>query len=64
MRTTLDLPSPILEQAMKLSNQKTKTGVIIMALEDYVRKNRIQELRKFRGKINLDIDLKKLRKRT
>jgi hypothetical protein len=64
MRTTIDLPRPLVEEAMKWSHQKTKTGVIITALEDYVRKNRIQELKKFRGKVKIDIDLDALRKRS
>ena len=64
MRTTLDLPAPLLSEAMKLSHQKTKTAVIISALEDFVRKTRISDLKKYRGKIDLDIDLNTLRKRT
>ncbi|HCE44242.1 MAG TPA: hypothetical protein DET40_11900 [Lentisphaeria bacterium] len=64
MRTTLDLPNALVEEAMKLSHQRTKTAVLVTALEDFVRKNRIQGLKKFRGKINLDIDLDKLRKRS
>ena len=44
MRTTLDLPAELIEEAMTLSRQRTKTGVIVAALEDYVRKNRIQGL--------------------
>jgi hypothetical protein len=57
MRTTLDLPMPLMDQAIKVSNQKTKTAVIIEALEDFVRKSRIQGLKKFKGKVELDIDL-------
>ena len=64
MRTTIDLPNPLLKEAMKLSHQRTKTAVIISALEDYVRKSRIQGLKKFRGKVHLDIDFDKLRKRS
>jgi len=63
MRTTLDLPASLVSEAMKLSNQKTKTAVIISALEDFVRKARISGLTKYRGKIDLDIDLNTLRKR-
>lgn len=63
MRTTLDLPRPLVDEAMKLSHQKTKTAVIIAALEDFVRKSRIQGLKKFRGKVRLDIDLNTLRHR-
>lgn len=63
MRTTLDIPASLINEAMKLSHQKTKTAVIINALEDFVRKTRISGLKKYKGKIDLDIDLNALRKR-
>lgn len=63
MRTTLDLPDALVSEAMKISHQKTKTAVIITALEDLVRKAKIKELRKYRGKVDLDIDLDAMRKR-
>ena len=63
MRTTLDLPAPLLNKAIKLSNQRTKTAVIIEALEDFVRKKRIEGLKKFKGKVELDIDLDTIRSR-
>ena len=63
MRTTLDLPTPLVTEAMKVSHHRTKTAVIVTALEEYVRKNRIQGLRNFRGKVDLDVDLNTLRKR-
>ena len=64
MRTTLDLPEPLIKKAMKVSHQKTKTAVIVTALEDLVRKNSLQGLKAFRGKMDLDLDLGALRKRT
>jgi hypothetical protein len=64
MRTTIDLPEPLVKEAMKVSHQKTKTGMIVTALEDFVRKNRIQGLKKFRGRLDLEIDLDTLRKRS
>lgn len=63
MRTTLDLPNTLLEEAMKATHQRTKTAVIIMALQDLVRRNRLQGLRKYRGKVDLDLDLGAARKR-
>ena len=63
MRTTLDIPASLIDEAMKLSHQKTKTAVIINALEDFVRKARISGIKKYRGKVELDIDLNTLRKR-
>ncbi len=63
MRTTLDLPQDLLDEAMEVSHLKTKTALIIAALEDLVRKNRIQGLKNYKGKIDLDMDLDSLRNR-
>ena len=63
MRTTLDLPQDLLDEAMKVTNIKTKTKVIITALEELVKKAKVSELKNFKGKIDLDIDLYKLRDR-
>ena len=57
MRTTLDLPASLVNEALKVAHQKTKTAVIIAALEDFLRKNKLQGLKKFRGKVDLEIDL-------
>ena len=63
MRTTLDLPEALLLEAMKATQMKTKTKVIITALEELIRKNRISGLKKFKGKVDLDIDMDQLRDR-
>ncbi len=63
MRTTLDLPEHLLNEVMQVTHTRTKTAVIIMALEDLLRKSRISELKKYRGNINLDIDLDEIRDR-
>ena len=61
MRTTLDIPENLLSEAMRITRTKTKTAVIILALEELIRKARIAELKQFKGKIELDIDLDNLR---
>jgi Arc/MetJ family transcription regulator len=63
MRTTLDLPEDLLKEAMKAAHVNTKTKVIITALEELVRKSKISELKKYKGKINVDIDLDTIRGR-
>ena len=63
MRTTLDLPENLLIEAMKTTHIKTKTKVIIAALEELIRKNRIAGLKKFKGKVDLDIEMNQLRDR-
>ncbi|MBI5140994.1 MAG: type II toxin-antitoxin system VapB family antitoxin [Nitrospirae bacterium] len=63
MRTTLDLPKDLLEEAMKATHLETKTKVIITALEELIRKTKISELKNFKGKIDLDVDLDTIRGR-
>jgi len=60
IRTTIDRPEALVETAMKISHQRTKTAVIVAALKDYIKKNRLQELKKFRGKVDLSIDLDRM----
>ncbi len=63
MRTTLDLPEHLLNEAMRITHSETKTAVIVLALEELIRKSKISDLKKFKGKIELDIDLDEIRAR-
>jgi len=63
MRTTIDLPEDLLNEAMKTTHVKTKTKVIIRALEELIRKSKISRLKEFKGKVDLDIDLNAIRGR-
>ena len=63
MRTTLDLPKDLLDEAMKATHITTKTRVIITALEDLIRKSKISELKDFKGKVDLEIDMDAIRGR-
>ena len=63
MRTTLDLPEDLIDEAMKATQINTKTKVIITALEDLIRKSKISGLKKFKGKVDLDIDMNAIRGR-
>jgi hypothetical protein len=63
MRTTLELPDALFNEAMSITNIPTKTELIKFALENVIQREKIKELANYFGKINLDIDLDKLRKR-
>ena len=63
MRTTLDLPEELLSEAMKATHIQTKTKVIITALEELIRKSTISEIKHYKGKVDLDIDLDSIRDR-
>lgn len=63
MRTTLDLPKELMDEAMKITKINTKTQLIITALEDLIRKTKISGLKEFKGKVDLDIDMNAVRGR-
>jgi Arc/MetJ family transcription regulator len=63
MNTTVDLPDDLIEEAMQLTAIKTKSEVIILALQELIKKNKVAELRTYKGKIDLDINLDLLRDR-
>ncbi len=63
MRTTLDIPEQTLTEAMQLTHAKTKTAVIINALENLIRQSKLAAIKNYKGKIDMDINLETLRKR-
>ena len=63
MRTTLDLPEALVKEAMALTKISTKTELIKVALEDIIQREKVKGLADSFGKLDLDIDLDKLRNR-
>ena len=63
MRTTLNLPEALINEAIKVTHIKTKTALIITALQELIRKNKIADLKRYKGKVDLPVDLNTLRKR-
>ncbi len=48
---------------MLLTDVKTKTAVIIVALKELIRKNKIAKLKNYKGTVNLEMDVDILRNR-
>jgi Arc/MetJ family transcription regulator len=63
MRTTIDIPEELINEAMNLTKSPTKTELIKMALSNIIQKNKIKSLKDFKGKIDLEINLDMLRNR-
>ena len=63
MRTTLDLPEELLEEARRGLGFKSKTDTIVLALRELVRRQRIEHLKGMLGRVELDIDLDRSRRR-
>lgn len=54
MRTTLEIPRELLQEAQDLLGFKSKTDVIILSLQELIRRKRIEELKELAGKIKLE----------
>jgi Arc/MetJ family transcription regulator len=63
MRTTLDLPDGLVEEAQRLLGFKSKTDAVVVSLQDLIRRKRIEELKSMLGDLQLDVDVARSRRR-
>lgn len=63
MRTTLDLPEALIEEARAHLGYKSKTDTVIFALKEIVRRGRIDELKKLIGAFEFEFDPTEIRKK-
>ena len=57
MRTTIDIPEDLLEEARKGAALRTKQETVVAGLQALIVRNAFEELRKLAGKVEMDIDL-------
>jgi len=63
MRTTLDIPEELIQEAMKATGAKTKSQLIKDALQAEIDRAKRKRLITKKGTLNLDVDLDTLRDR-
>lgn len=61
MRTTLDIDAEIIQEAVRLSGEKTKAAAVEVALREYVRLRRKELLLGLPGKVRLEENWRELR---
>ncbi len=54
MRATLNIPDRLIDDLIKETKAKTKTQAITWAIEDYIRKKRLEKLIAVQGKLDLE----------
>lgn len=62
MRITIDLPKDLLEEAKRICVTKTMTSAVALSLQNLIESKKIERLRSFRGKLDLNVDMKQLKK--
>lgn len=63
MRTTLNLPDDLLNEARSLLRFESKTDTVILALQELVRRKKIEQLKALAGKVRLQVDRDSSRRR-
>ncbi|MGH9518523.1 MAG: type II toxin-antitoxin system VapB family antitoxin [Terriglobales bacterium] len=63
MRTTLNLPENLIKEAQEVTGFKSKTDIVILSLQELIRRRRIEELKKLLDEGGLDIDIAASRRR-
>lgn len=63
MRTTLDLPEELIEEARQALGFKSKTDTVVLALRELLRRRRLDQLKELLGHVRLEIDLPRSRRR-
>jgi metal-responsive CopG/Arc/MetJ family transcriptional regulator len=63
MRTTLDIPKKLIDEAMKETGARTKSQLVKDALQAQIDQAKRKRLITVKGTIDLDIDLDNLRNR-
>ncbi|MBI4704513.1 MAG: type II toxin-antitoxin system VapB family antitoxin [Deltaproteobacteria bacterium] len=63
MRTTLDIPADLIEEARRVLGFKSKTDTVVLALRELLRRGQIEELKDLMGAIELEIDVARSRRR-
>ncbi|GHU14945.1 DUF2191 domain-containing protein [Spirochaetia bacterium] len=61
MRTNVDLDDTLVAQAMKISGINTKRAVLNMVLKEYIRKNNLKRILKYKGSNIWDGNLEEMR---
>jgi hypothetical protein len=63
MRTTLDLPVELVEEARQHLGYKSKTDTIVFALREVVRRSRVDRLKDLLGTVEFEFDPTELRRK-
>jgi Arc/MetJ family transcription regulator len=63
MRTTLDLPEALVEEARAALGYTSKTDTVVFALREVVRRGRVDELKALIGKVDFEFDPMTLRRK-
>ena len=63
MRTTLDLPERLVDEARSALGFKSKTDTVVFALREVVRNSRVEDLKSLMGRVSFEFDPNEIRQK-
>jgi len=63
MRTSLDIPETLVEEAKQVVGAKTKTQAIILALTEFIQRRKSRKVLELEGSLRGSYDYKALRRK-
>ena len=60
-RTTITLPTDLVESLQKTLKAKNKTQAVIMAIEDEIRRKKLERIKGMAGKMEFDLEADDIR---
>jgi Arc/MetJ family transcription regulator len=64
MRTTMIIPPALVDEARQVAGLKSKTETVIYALQELIRRKRLEELKSMFGSTEVEVDLDYVRGRS
>ncbi len=61
MRTNIDIDDKLINEAIKLSSEKNKKGVVNLALIEFIKLQKRQKFKELFGRVKWEGDLKQMR---
>lgn len=56
MRATLNIPDELIAEVQNITGAKSRTKAVVTAVQEFVRKKRMEELLALKGRIEIDYD--------
>lgn len=61
MRTTINIPDDLIKELLNYTGTKSETRAVSLALQEWIRDQKIKKLKSLRGKLKIDLDVEKQR---
>lgn len=62
MRTTLNIDDNLISKLIIITNEKSKTKAITIAIKDFIKKKKIEKIISFQGKLSIEDNWQEIEK--